>query len=292
METQLRELIKQHNFSKAKSLIEKGIDVNETNSVNGTALMSAVLENSIEMVNFLLSAGACVNMCNNAHHTALSIAYETENNKISSLLRKYGAINPFDTAEKEIFIADFQNTKKQFLHFFDTEKLLTKYNRNSQRILINNVTKAYLHKNRTKIQKYAKAEPIIKDSFTAINSSFFSILLNYIDTVNNNIYIFEENYKNQMHCFYFEGGDILSKIGASWFVSYLYCIRIDDYHRNWELVSTANVRASSFCESKQYHKLWLKEILKMNPAKLNTNTIDLSADEVKKMASELLENWE
>ena len=300
METQLRELIKQHNFSKAKSLIEKGIDVNETNSVNGTALMSAVLENSIEMVNFLLSAGACVNMCNNAHHTALSIAYETENNKISSLLRKYGAINPFDTAEKEIFIADFQSTKKKFLNFFESKNLLKNicgYNL----ILINDVAKKYLIKNRKKIQRYAKAEPIIMGSFTAINSSFFSILLNYIDTADNNTYILEENCRNWKyrdysmsteHSFNFEGGDILAKMGASWFVSYLYCIRIDDYHRNWELVSTANVRASSFCGSKQYHKLWLKEILKMNPAKLNTNTIDLSAEEVKKMASELLENWE
>ena len=230
METQLRELIKQHNFEKAKILVTLGIDVNETNSVGGTALMASVLENSAEMTEFLLSNGAYVNMCNNAWFSALNIAYKTDNAKISALLRKYGAINPFDATEKEAFITDFQNTKKQFLNFFESKNLLKNicgYNL----ILINDVAKKYLIKNRKKIQRYAKAEPIIMGSFTATNSSFFSILAKYMNIADNNTYIFEENCRNWKyrdysmsteHSFNFEGGDILAKMGASWFVSYLY----------------------------------------------------------------------
>ena len=48
------------------------------------------------------------------------------------------------------------------------------------------------------------------------------------------------------HNFSFAGGDILSKMGATWFVSYAYYDRVDKNHRNWDRVSTAASRTSRY----------------------------------------------
>ncbi|MEG1913359.1 MAG: hypothetical protein RRY64_08360 [Oscillospiraceae bacterium] len=93
------------------------------------------------------------------------------------------------------------------------------------------------------------------------------------------------------HSFSFDGGDILSKMGATWFVSYLYYRRMDTSHRNWSRVSTATSRISKYNASSAFHKEWLQEVLLMNPQKLNTNTIGLDAGQVKAMAQELLSGF-
>ena len=90
------------------------------------------------------------------------------------------------------------------------------------------------------------------------------------------------------HDFSFDGGDILSRMGASWFVSYSYYKYIDNNHINWSLVSTAQSRISKFNTSKSYHKYWLNQVLIMNPANLSKNTIGISASQTKSMARELL----
>lgn len=94
------------------------------------------------------------------------------------------------------------------------------------------------------------------------------------------------------HNFSFIGGEILSKIGAAWFVSYAYYNRIDKEHTNWNLISTAESRKSKYITGTPYHKDWLQEILVMNDEKLNTNKIELEAQQVKNMAKEILNNWE
>ncbi|MGM9609616.1 MAG: hypothetical protein ACI3XE_05280 [Eubacteriales bacterium] len=93
------------------------------------------------------------------------------------------------------------------------------------------------------------------------------------------------------HNFNFEGGDILTKMGATWFVSYAYYERIDRTHKNWDKVATTQPRISKYNTGRSYHKAWLAEILTMNPANLNKNTIGLSAEEIKTMARKLLDNW-
>ena len=90
------------------------------------------------------------------------------------------------------------------------------------------------------------------------------------------------------HNFNFPGGDILTGMGASWFVSYAYHQRIDSTHMNWNRVSTAKSRISKYESGKSYYKAWLTEIIAMNPLNLNKNTIGLSSDETKRMAKELL----
>lgn len=90
------------------------------------------------------------------------------------------------------------------------------------------------------------------------------------------------------HNFNFEGGEILTGIGATWFVSYAYYEKIDKNHRNQERVSTAQSRLSRYNKSKQYHKAWLQEVVAMNPANLNKNTIGLNASQTIAMAKELL----
>ena len=94
------------------------------------------------------------------------------------------------------------------------------------------------------------------------------------------------------HNFNFDGGEILRSVGATWFVSYAYYEKIDKSHRNWDRVSTAPSRLSSYNRGRCYHKSWLQEVLKMNPANLEKNTIGLSAEVTKKMAGEILAKWE
>ena len=90
------------------------------------------------------------------------------------------------------------------------------------------------------------------------------------------------------HTFSFEGGDDLTTMGATWFVSYCYYNHIDSSHRNWEKVSTASSRASVYSRTSHYHKFWLTEILKMSDANLNKNSLNLDAFEIKRMTKELL----
>ena len=90
------------------------------------------------------------------------------------------------------------------------------------------------------------------------------------------------------HNFSFEGGEILTGMGASWFVSYAYYQKIDRTHKNWDRVTTTQPRISKFNKGAEYHKAWLQEVIYMNPANLNKNTIGLTAEETKRMARELL----
>lgn len=93
------------------------------------------------------------------------------------------------------------------------------------------------------------------------------------------------------HSFTFEGGEILTGMGASWFVSYAYYDKIDKTHRNWDRVATTQPRISKYNKGKCYHKAWLKEVLAMNPTNLNKNTIGLDACITKALAKEILDNW-
>lgn len=90
------------------------------------------------------------------------------------------------------------------------------------------------------------------------------------------------------HGFAFDGGDRLSAMGATWFVSYAYYDRVDPNHKNWEKVSTAKNRIGQYNSTHRYHKAWLEEVLKMNPANLNKNSIGLTAQETQTMAKKLL----
>ena len=92
------------------------------------------------------------------------------------------------------------------------------------------------------------------------------------------------------HDFSFEGGEILTGMGASWFVSYAYYQHLDRTHMNWNKVATTQPRISKYNKGKPYHKTWLQEIVNMNPLNLNKNTIGLNSTDIKKMAEELLEN--
>ena len=80
----------------------------------------------------------------------------------------------------------------------------------------------------------------------------------------------------------------LNRIGASWFVSYAYYEKFDKTHRNWEYVSTLTTRINGYNRNKQYHRIWLEEILQIKDYRLGLNKLGLSASDVKKMARELL----
>jgi len=86
------------------------------------------------------------------------------------------------------------------------------------------------------------------------------------------------------HTFSFEGGDQLTTIGATFFVSYLYHQHVDSTHRNWASIKTQKLRISTINRSEKYHRIWLKHIGSMNEANLNKNTLGLDGAAIKKMA--------
>ena len=94
------------------------------------------------------------------------------------------------------------------------------------------------------------------------------------------------------HAFSFAGGELLSKMGASWFISFFYHEKKDPTELNWQNVSPKSIqsRQSVFKKSTSYHRIWLNEVLKMKSKNIEKpqNKVGLSADKVKKMAEELL----
>lgn len=90
--------------------------------------------------------------------------------------------------------------------------------------------------------------------------------------------------------FDFAGGEYLTKIGASWFISYMYYINKDRTHLNWKSISTVPTRVSYCNRYSRFHKIWIQEIINMDPKNLSRNKIGLSGIEVIKMAEKLLNN--
>ena len=79
------------------------------------------------------------------------------------------------------------------------------------------------------------------------------------------------------HDYNFQGGDKLRRIGATWFVSYLYWKHCDKKHLNWKNIDTAEMRERGLNNSKNFHKFWLTQILKMNHKNLDRNGIGVNA---------------
>ncbi len=92
------------------------------------------------------------------------------------------------------------------------------------------------------------------------------------------------------HTFAFDGGELLTTIGATFFVSYLYHQYVDATHRNWETVATKSSRISTIDSSARYHSNWLNRVGSMNEANLSKNSLGLTGAEVKEMAKAVLHN--
>lgn len=94
------------------------------------------------------------------------------------------------------------------------------------------------------------------------------------------------------HEFNFEGGELLTPIGAAWFVSFSYYEYIDPNHLNWKNSRfskySVQSRISRYNSSKQYHMRWLNEVLNMQQLDKHKNFCGLHSSEIKKMAAEIL----
>ena len=62
-----------------------------------------------------------------------------------------------------------------------------------------------------------------------------------------------------MHYFNFESGKELSRMAATWFVSYAYYQYIDTNHLSWMDSKTVETRKHIYKRTQIYHKLWLKK---------------------------------
>ena len=88
--------------------------------------------------------------------------------------------------------------------------------------------------------------------------------------------------------FRFSGGKQLTRISASWFVSYMYYMKKDTTHSNWKNVSDPMNRALRCDNNSAHHKVWISEIVNMNPNRLNKNQLGLSGNDIISMAKVLL----
>lgn len=101
-----------------------------------------------------------------------------------------------------------------------------------------------------------------------------------------------DNGRLDAHAFSFYGGDLLARMGASWFVSYAYCKYVDEEHTNWNRVATSTMRRRIYDKSFSYHRYWLDKILSMDSRRIEQNEIGLSALDVKHLAEAVLErSW-
>ena len=85
---------------------------------------------------------------------------------------------------------------------------------------------------------------------------------------------------------YFEAGEKLRAVGASFLTSYLYCKFIDSSHRNWKLAKTNNPNTIEV--NKDYWSIWIEAIVNKDPGSLGQNKINLSGYQVISMAKKLL----
>jgi ankyrin repeat protein len=79
------------NLEMVKFLVSEGADVNMVNNNGGTALMAASEKGNLEIVKFLVSKGADVNAVNNNGNTALMLASENGNLEMVKFLFSEGA---------------------------------------------------------------------------------------------------------------------------------------------------------------------------------------------------------
>jgi len=85
---------------------------------------------------------------------------------------------------------------------------------------------------------------------------------------------------------YFEAGEKLRAVGASFLVSYLYWKKIDSTHTNWERANTNN--PNSIDNNKEYWAIWIEAIIHKSPGLLGKNQIDLSGFQIINMAKKIL----
>ncbi len=69
-----------------------GMDLDSQGATGNTALMFAALWNKLSTVEYLLGAGASVNLTNNKGETALNLARNAGNKAVVTLLRSHGAL--------------------------------------------------------------------------------------------------------------------------------------------------------------------------------------------------------
>jgi len=86
---------------------------------------------------------------------------------------------------------------------------------------------------------------------------------------------------------FFDAGEKLRGVGASFFVSYLYWKLIDPTHTNWKLAKTNN--PITVLNNKEYWFIWADAIVYKSPADLGTNRINLSGYEIISMSEKLVE---
>lgn len=298
-----------NNLDIVRLLVELGAELEIKNDDEETALMISVYSNSDNVSRYLINAGADPDVEDIKGRTSYEIAKELyPNQRFDYLIPK----------KKKIEKKNIMNTKNKDEDYIDDNDLVLRIKQNKadlleKEILFNDffsqvdkidcvekvlkmdeLRNLFKEKFNTELRQedialYFGYNKKMREKFRRLDNGDFKLLENKVST-NDNILDqiisalkIENNKTNEIL-----GEDILRKMGATWFVSYMYFLKVDNHHTNWDRISTFPSRISWFNSSRLYHKSWLFQILLMDDGRLDTNWIDLSAAETKKMAQEII----
>lgn len=308
----------------AELLISHGAKVNIKDNNGQTALMLAALSNSKGIGKLLILNGADIGVKDNEELTPYSITINTWRSEVLLLffdnyflskmvgdvvniqflkdvfVKKFGS--NFNTYDLETYFDVYCKTKNDktlrlledgvSIQVFPSNKEIIKslkpFFEAKKDIEIKELQSFFEKKYHCQLEE----KDLIKalDSFNSLNNNEIATIkkgyLFFINLLSDDFY--SKNSFSDEHSFNFDGGYLLSKMGATWFVSYSYYKIIDKRHENWSLISTCGSRASVYDKTKKYHLFWLKQVLQMEENRLNTNKIGVSAVETKRMAKEIL----
>lgn len=90
------------------------------------------------------------------------------------------------------------------------------------------------------------------------------------------------------HNFNFDGGEVLARIGATFFVAYLFYLYVDPTYLLWRNILTSNIRIRRINLSRNYHIYWLHRVLEMNDLLLERNHLGLMGPDIKEKAQQIL----
>ena len=99
--TSLEIAVKKANMDLVQLLLTHGCHVDNYGSDEETALLTAIYQQHIDIVTLLLEAGADPNRSDEQGRSPISGAYYRRNKALIELLRKFGAVDPLESAKPE-----------------------------------------------------------------------------------------------------------------------------------------------------------------------------------------------
>lgn len=302
----------------SRMLLRNGADVNVKDNKGQTPLMIAAYNNNKEIGELLILEGADIEATDNQGMTAFDIARRERGAKFTdyflntklnqreiNVKRMAFVLNDCLSVNKigdKVFLKPFKDAfRNKYGYEINDDDLAAfarQVNKSNDRILkiidfeilqifpsYNQITNFILS---LFDDKYRIEMQMIKDSIKQkynceLEENDFIRIIEEFNIGDNNKIMKKENNYLVVDGIYASDPD-LNRIGSAWFVSYAYYNYIDNSHKNWQGITTVEMRSSVYRNNYHNHMSWLKGIMKMDDSRLATNWIGLTSSEIKEMA--------